>query len=264
MSHLSSQKAQLLDLVSGKGFTANQFLATSTDIGQSLLSESATCTTEQLERLTVADLEWLFQLYDDRCFHGLCRKLILEAGVELSFRCSRRMTRAGGKTTRRTWSRPRRGQARQEYEITISQFLLEDNFASHSRPISVCGYVCEHRLHALQRIMEHEIVHLIEMLLWDDSSCAARRFRGIASRWFQHREFNHQLITPREKAYVDHGVRPGSLVQFMYEGEPRTGVVNRISKRVTVLVPDPRGERYTDGRRYIKYYVPLASLKRVG
>ncbi|MCA9041235.1 MAG: hypothetical protein KDA65_12855 [Planctomycetaceae bacterium] len=263
MSQVSSQKKLLVELATRGNLTESQFLAYSSDIAQSLLAGSLHCSSEQLERLVASDLELLFQLYDDHCFQGLCRKLIADEGAELRFRCSNRMTRAGGKTTRRTYARRARGKAWREYEIAISSFLLNDNFSANSRPISVCGYVCEHRLHALQRIMEHEIVHLIEMLLWDNSSCAASRFRGIASRWFGHREFNHQLITPREKALVDHGVRPGSVVQFEYEGRAQTGIVNRISKRATVLVPDRRGERYSDGRRYLKFYVPLASLKRV-
>ncbi|MEZ6047012.1 MAG: hypothetical protein R3C11_15805 [Planctomycetaceae bacterium] len=264
MSRQATQKQQLAELVTRHGLTSAQFLACSADISQQFLSESRSCTTEHLEKLTAADVELLFDFYDQQCFSGICRQLVKEQGAELGFRCSSRMTRAGGKTTRRTYANRAPWYGRREYEISISSFLLEDNFNSHSRSISVCGYICEHRLHALQRIMEHELVHLIEMLLWENSSCAAQRFRAIASRWFHHREFNHQLITPREKAYTDHGVQPGSLVSFVFEGRERTGVVNRISKRATVLVPDRKGERYSDGRRYLKFYVPLTELKRVG
>ncbi|QDU79040.1 hypothetical protein Pla110_07440 [Polystyrenella longa] len=264
MSQVSSPKQQLYELAAHRGLSGNDFLACSSDIAQSLLAESASCSSEQLERLTASDLKMLFRLYDERCFQGLCHKLVAAEGAKLDFRCSTRMTRAGGKTTRRIYPAKAPWHGKREYEITVSSFLLQDNFYAESRPISVCGFVCEHRLHALQRIMEHEIVHLIEMLLWEGSSCAAKRFQGIASRWFQHREFNHQLITPREKALIDHGVRTGSTVQFDHEGRTWVGVVNRISKRATVLVADRRGERYTDGQRYLKFYVPLSALKRVG
>ena len=30
----------------------------------------------------------------------------------------------------------------------------------------------------------------------------------------------------------------------------------------TVLVPSPRGERFSDGGRYLRYYVPLESLRK--
>jgi hypothetical protein len=50
-------------------------------------------------------------------------------------------------------------------------------------------------------------------------------------------------------------------VRFSFEGVQHTGIVNRISKRATVLVEDNRGVRYTNGKRYAKFYVPLQSLK---
>ena len=48
---------------------------------------------------------------------------------------------------------------------------------------------------------------------------------------------------------------------FLFEGRPLTGRVNRLTKRVTVLVEDPEGERFPDGRRYRKYYVPIMHLQ---
>ena len=109
--------------------------------------------------------------------------------------------------------------------------------------------------------MEHEMVHLIEMLLWDESSCARSRFQSITRRFFGHTENMHQLITPRERAIVKFGIRPGMKVRFRFEGAERTGIVNRISKRATVLVEDDRGQRYTNGKHYAKFYVPVQSLE---
>ncbi len=51
-------------------------------------------------------------------------------------------------------------------------------------------------------------------------------------------------------------------VRFRIDGVERIGVVNRISKRATVLVEDnTRGVRYTNGKHYSKYYVPVQMLK---
>jgi hypothetical protein len=36
----------------------------------------------------------------------------------------------------------------------------------------------------------------------------------------------------------------------------------RITRRATVLVENPRGEEFTDGRRYLTFYVPLPLLRK--
>jgi hypothetical protein len=109
--------------------------------------------------------------------------------------------------------------------------------------------------------MEHEIVHLVEMLLWSHSQCSARRFQSIAKRFFGHTDYTHQLITPRERAMTEYGIRAGDRVRFRFDGKHVEGVVNRITKRATVLVEHARGELYSDGKKYQKYYVPLTLLK---
>jgi len=58
-------------------------------------------------------------------------------------------------------------------------------------------------------------------------------------------------------------VRPGDRVRFEFQGEHHEGVVNRITRRATVLVDDPGGAVYDDGFRYRKYYIPLALLERL-
>jgi len=55
--------------------------------------------------------------------------------------------------------------------------------------------------------------------------------------------------------------RLSSRVSFVFEGTRLQGRVNRVTKRATVLVEDAAGQRYSDGRSYRKYYVPLAALE---
>ena len=148
------------------------------------------------------------------------------------------------------------------YEITISVSLLFDAFRGNDREVAVVGQVCENRLQALQRVFEHEMVHLGEFLCWSASDCAAERFQGIASRFFRHRTHTHSLITRRERA-AESGIQRGPLVTFEFEGRRLTGRVNRVTKRATVLVPDANGQKYSDGFLYKKYYVPLSTLKPV-
>ena len=138
--------------------------------------------------------------------------------------------------------------------------MLFDGFGEQDREITVCGLPCANRLEALQRIFEHEMVHLIEQLCWQNSNCSAPRFQDIAHRHFLHRAHTHQLITRRERA-AQSGIRVGSRVTFEFEGSRSTGRVNRLTKRATVLVEDAEGERFSDGGRYRRYYVPIVHLR---
>jgi hypothetical protein len=56
-------------------------------------------------------------------------------------------------------------------------------------------------------------------------------------------------------------LKVGDRVQFATAEGSLVGLLNRITQRATVLVEHPRGQRYRDGRRYVKYYVPLGLLK---
>lgn len=148
-----------------------------------------------------------------------------------------------------------------EFEIAIATTPLFGTFKQESSAV-VSGIACSDRLEALQRIMEHEMVHLIEMLIWNDSNCSAKPFKTIVRRFFGHTESNHQLLTPRDLARQKLGISPGDQVRFLVNGEQKQGQVNRITKRATILVKHPQGILYSDGCKYQKFYVPLQHLKR--
>lgn len=206
-------------------------------------------------RIHADDLRLLFELYDEYFFGGGLGQALRRS--PLTFRLSRRMTRAGGTTTR---FRARFGRRNSRYEIAVSTTLLFESFKNPERGITVTGLECDSRLDALMRIMEHELVHLAEMIVWDDSSCSQRRFQGIASRIFGHTDHRHDLMTPRETAAAEYGIRPGTRVRFDFDGHVYKGIVNRITRRATVLVPDPAGEPFSDGKRYLKFYIPVQQL----
>jgi hypothetical protein len=142
----------------------------------------------------------------------------------------------------------------------LSAPLLFQTFSDLQRPIRVTGLLCANRLQAMQRILEHELIHLTEMLVWNHSCCSASRFQGIANRLFGHTEHKHDLVTQKERADQKFNVRVGTRVAFRHEGRVRVGTVNRITRRATVLVVDPAGQLYNDGVRYCKFYVPLSHL----
>ncbi len=225
------------------------------DIGRRLVRASPHICEPNFTRIHPDDLSFLFSAYDERFLDGLCGKVLGPGGV--FFRLSSRMTRAGGKTT---LLRGPDGAAR--FEIAVATSILFDGFADGDPEVSVGGLVCRHRLDALQRLFEHELVHLAEWLCWDESHCGRKRFQDIASRLFLHRAHTHRLITRPERAAAM-GITVGALVTFRYRGKRLQGRVNRVTKRATVLVEDPEGTRWSDGRRYVGYYVPLGGLRPV-
>lgn len=225
-------------------------------IQQALLRHSRHLREADFNAIHPDDLQLLFRLYDEAFFDGECARAL--QGRKLNFRLSPRMTRAGG-TTARLVSRA----GTVSYEISIAISMLFDGFATRDREVSVGGLPCPSRVDALQHIFEHELVHLIELLCWGRSDCSAGRFQEIANRFFRHRAHTHNLVTRSERARAS-GIGVGSRVRFTFENREVTGRVNRITKRATVLVEDPEGERFSDGLRYRRYYVPIAALKPEG
>jgi hypothetical protein len=226
-------------------------------IRAAVLGRSAHVREGNFTALGVADLRLLVDRYDADFFDGLLGRMLREDGAyPIGLRLSERMTSAAGKT----FARLRRG--RVEYEVAVSTFLLFGSFREPGRPVTIGGLACRDRLDALQRIMEHELLHLAEFLGWGASSCAQPNFHALSRQVFGHEGTTHDLLTPREVAATTHGLRVGDLVRFEHEGRAHLGRVNRITKRATVLVEDPRGRPYSDGKRYAAYYVPMAMLRK--
>jgi len=250
--------SKLLQIVESTTLDAEEISARTARIHAVVLSKSQYITDPNLTSIHPADLELLFAEYDAKFFNGQIKETL--GNTPLHFGLSKRMTRSGGKTTCYT----DRTSGGRRYGISVSTAILFGCFDGEDhRPITASGIVCRDRLEALQRVMEHELVHLIEVLLWDKSSCSRPRFYSITRRFFGHTENKHLLITPQEKAIVQFGIQPGMVVRFRFDGVEHQGVVNRINKRATVLVEDQRGEPYSNGKRYAKFYVPVRLLEAV-
>lgn len=237
-----------------------QIAAKTADIYAAMLRESKHLDAGNFNAIHPDDLERMFRLYDEAFFEGQCKALLGE--TPLDFRLSKRMTRAAGKTSR-FFDRDRSGNVlTRRFEITVSTTLLFQTFRGEERQIAVSGFECRDRLEAMQRVFEHEIVHLVETLVWDKSSCSAPRFQSIARSCFGHTKYRHDLVTSRERAESEFGIKPGDRVSFRFEGRRFVGHVNRITKRATVLVENQQGVRFNDGKRYETYYIPLQHLAR--
>ncbi len=231
-------------------------------IGEEVLESSSVMDGANFRRIARLDLERMSEAYDRYFFQGLCLPLARSYGM--TFRLSSRMSRAGGKTTRRMLRAPNGQEKTLGFEITLSTSLLFQSFRKPGDQARVCGLPCDHRLAAMQRVVEHEMIHLCEMLVWIHSDCNAQRFQSISQQLFGHTEHRHELVTQYQRAARDFNIRPGQRVAFRCNGKTLNGVVNRITSRATVLVPDPKGSRYNDGFHYTKYYVPLDQMRPIG
>lgn len=253
---------ELLDHLNSMTLPLNDIRRQASDIYQCLITESRWIEDGDFTSIHCRDLEILFEEYDRLFFDNQLGRAARKNNTPLTFRISKRMTRVGGTTTKYRHRTPRGPQS--SYEIAISSTLLFSTFYDVSRPITVTGVECRDRMECLQRIFEHELIHLTEMVLWDDSSCSKERFQSLAFRCFAHTEATHQLITPSERADLKFGIRTGDRVRFHVDGNHYEGFVNRITKRATVLVEDRNSPLYSDGKRYAKYYVPISLLERAG
>jgi len=229
-------------------------------IHQAILRESDNLKQPNFECLGTEDLARLFDLYDRAFFSGLLAQAAkAKTGQPLGFRLSSTMTRAGGKTILYRRRIPG-GQVQAHYEIAVASRMLFMTFRQVERPVAVCGLTCTNRLEALQRILEHEIIHLAELVTYGKSGCGGWRFKELAANIFGHAGTKHALVTPMEHAAAQHGIRVGSLVCFDFEGRRLVGRVNRAHSRATVLVEDAKGLPYSDGKKYQKFYVPFGML----
>ena len=210
-------------------------------------------------RIETEDIARMVRLYDDYFFDG---EIIPTAQAEgLSFGLSSRMTRVAGKLV--THYTPGKRHGPRKFELVLSSTLLFQTFEDVNRPVVVTGHKCPNRLEAMQRVTEHELVHLVEMLIWNHGNCNEARFQSIAKRYFAHSDYRHALITQRERALKKFNIRVGDQVRFSYDGQVISGRVNRITRRATILVANPKGEVFSDGLRYVRYYVPLEKLKKI-
>lgn len=248
--------ARLERLVTSTKLSASEVTERTSQIYRAMLARSEWMERGNFHTIHPDDLERMFDEYDRIFFDEGCRRAL--GPCRISFRLSKRMTKAAGKTSRYT---PRQPGLLPYYEIAVSTTLLFQAFREGDRPITVTGLPCRDRLQALQRLFEHEMLHLVEMLVWKQSSCSAPRFQTIASNMFGHTAHTHALITHQERAWTERGIRAGSRVRFRFEGVEHVGVVNRITKRATVLVEHSQGQLYSDGKRYQKFYIPLSMLK---
>jgi hypothetical protein len=259
---IQARDPKRLNLLAGevlsRTFEQKQIERWQNEIHSQTLQLSRSIDQPNFSRVGRDDLARMIRMYDDRFFAG--RVLPLARAEGLSFGLSSRMTKVAGKLVTNYPSGDYNG--KRQFEMVLSTTLLFQTFEDSDRPVDVTGRPCRDRLEAMQRVAEHELVHLIEMLVWNDGTCSESRFQSIAKRYFQHTDYRHDLITQRERALMKFNIRVGDMVHFHHDGHKLNGRVNRITRRATILVASKKGELFNDGQRYQRYYVPLEKLKK--
>ncbi|MBN1389755.1 MAG: hypothetical protein JXA22_03825 [Candidatus Thermoplasmatota archaeon] len=208
-----------------------------------MMSRSENVQDGDLVSIGTSDLELLFDLYDGRFFGSFFRE---RRDIPVDLKVSGRMTRAGGRAA------PHRKD--NGYTIALSGVLLERSFKDRDHPVRVNGLVCSDRLDAAMRIMEHEMLHVLEFVLFGRSSCSRPRFKELGRNLFGHTDTKHELVPHQTVAEPD--LSPGDLVSFEHGGRRTVGRITRITRRATVMVEDEKGNLH------LKFYVPIHLLTR--
>lgn len=209
-----------------------------------------------INRISTTDLQLLFDLYDELFFQ---KQFAHNYEGRINFSLSNRLIKTAGKTLS---PKDLNGIPLKDLvlEIRIGTYFLF-KYTEIEGKKNVAGIATSNALEALQLIFEHELCHVLELLVFGESNCNRERFKIIAGNLFGHTESTHHLPTPRRIAREKYGLQIGDEVGFDFNHCQLQGVLYKINKRATVMVEDEKGS-YTDsnGKRYAKYYVPLNLL----
>lgn len=259
--HTKPRDPKVLSKLAGevalRTFSSDEIAMHQREIHDQMLLLSRSMERPNFSKISQDDLSRMVRMYDERFFGGRILPAAMAEG--LTFHLSSRMTRVAGKMVTHY---PNGYDGIRKFELKLSTTLLFQTFEDVDRRVEVTGRVCKDRLEAMQRVTEHELIHLIEMMIWNDGDCNQARFQSIANRYFAHSDYRHGLITQNERALERFNIRVGDEVLFYHDGFKMRGRVNRITRRATVLVENRKGERFSDGKCYVRYYVPLEKLSK--
>jgi len=225
-------------------------------VREALFRESSNIKSCKIDRISNDDLFILFKQYNEVFLNDWFTK---KFPGKMQFNLSRHMTRSAGIT-----KCPKNYNAKKPHENSITicigvDFFLKYDYLEGSK--MVCGLETHNSLEALQMVFEHELIHAIEFILFQKSSCKKNRFKDTVRNIFGHTKSHHQIPTNSIIASKKYGINIGDRVQFQFENAHLVGFIAKINKRAVVMVRDRRGQ-FIDkqGVRYRKYYVPLGLL----
>lgn len=240
-------------------YTQQQINEKRTFASRLFMEKSSSIKTTDIKSLSVKNVELLFDLYDMVFFDFWFRDSFKG---RLKFSLSTRMTKSAGMTVC-----PKNIMNMKIEDAVIEIKICSDIILGYGNSprngTKVGGIQATSSLQALQLVLEHEMIHVLEFIIYGRSSCKGKRFRTMAYNIFGHTESTHSLPTPGRVAYERLDLGIGSIVSFDFKGKSLSGLVVNINKNAVVMVEDKEG-RWQDpaGNRYSKYYVPLSKLTK--
>ncbi len=199
--------------------------------------------------LTQPMLDTMLALYDA---HFLTGFLAQQTIAEVRILPSLRMTRSAGTCN---ILRAGRGTARVEIRMGVDFY-----YRMAEGPFVVDGLTCDTPLAAFLCVLEHELCHVLDFLLYKKPEGHGPRFHALVSGLFGHIKHTHDLPT-RAQAAAEQGVGVGQWVRFAYQDGELMGRVTRVGKTATVMVQDDAGAWCDNaGQRYSKYRVTPGHL----
>ncbi|NLJ33340.1 MAG: hypothetical protein GX349_01935 [Firmicutes bacterium] len=227
-------------------------------VRESLWRESKNIKSGTMDCISPLDLHILYEHYDKIFFKSWFRD---NFKGQILYELSPRMTKSAGKT-----KCPKNIGQMQPDEVKVIIAIGVDFFFKYNQLVgskNVCGLETHNGLEALQIVFEHELIHVLEFLLFHTSSCNKQRFKETAKNIFGHSQSHHHIPTNLTLAREKYGINIGDKVQFVFKDKPLTGLLVNVTKRATVMVENLAGE-YVDknGTKYEKYYVPLERLAK--
>ena len=188
------------------------------------------------------DLAFIFNLYDKHFFSEL-----LSETVSVSFDLSTKYTKTPGMV--------KYSAKANEAKITVSIPLVFDAFIENHNGYHVNGIYCQCPIEAILRVLEHEIVHICEYIMYKTTDCSGSRFSKMAFELFAHTENPEKLGVDAPDVILSRSFKKGDLVTFIEHDRKHTGEIINITNKATVLV----GDNYISK----KYSVPLDMLRKV-
>lgn len=230
-------------------------------IRQQVFLQSKQIKIDNFQVVSNDDVKLVFELYDTYFFDNYFKEnKVIE---KMAFDFSSKMTSAGGKLMYYKVTK----QNPIQFRMRISAYLIFNSFKNNStkaKTVNLAGFETKNRLEALMHVIEHEIIHLIEFIAFNDSSCKKDNFKHLANSIFGHTAFTHQLLTGKLEALQEYNLKLGDWVSFSFDGKNYQGFIQKITKRATVMALDKNG-MYKDakGNRFTKYYILLKYLKKL-
>jgi hypothetical protein len=141
--------------------------------------------THSVSDMTEADLERLFDAYDREVFSGDLKEYINSVKYSLTFKLAGEETF----TTEGFCSL-----ASCDYTITIPIHFFDR--VKRGKPTNVAGHQCYDQIECLQRVMEHEMTHLIIFMFCGDpfvTNQHGKLFMSMVGDLFGHTDYHHYI-----------------------------------------------------------------------